>query len=220
LLIGLLAFLMLLAGLAVGAIAIGFSRTDTVVIPLEPQAGVPAETSSGSPGQPQAVSQAESPPEWMTEYTLTERSGRKFHSRELAGKVHVVNFFFTACPTVCRMQTAAVQSLAKEFGPEGVVFLSITCDPENDDPVALSLYARQFEADAEDWLFLTGEMAYLRRVGAEVYFVAVDRGTHSESLLVLDKRGKIRGRFSWKRPEELAELKKRLAELQAEPAGT
>jgi hypothetical protein len=51
-----------------------------------------------------------------------------------------------------------------------------------------------------------------------VYFLAVDRGTHSESLLVVDREGQIRGRFNWKLPEKLAEMKSLLAELLAEPA--
>lgn len=156
------------------------------------------------------------PTEWLKEYTLTERSGKKFHSRDLAGKVHVVNFFFSKCPTACRSQTAAVSRIAKEFGPQGVQFLSITCDPANDTPATLSLYANEFGADPNQWLFLTGDMTYLRRVGAEVYSLAVDVGTHSESLLVLDKWGQIRQRFSWKDATQISEMKTFLTELLAE----
>lgn len=155
--------------------------------------------------------------EWMKEFTLTERSGRRMGTKDLAGKVHVVNFFFAKCPTVCRTQTAAVKGIAKEYGPQGVVFLSITVDPENDTPAALSLYAKEFEADPDQWLFLTGDLAYIRRVGAEVYFSAVDRLTHTESLIVVDKKGAIRGRFAWKDVNELATMKKLLTELLQEP---
>ena len=156
------------------------------------------------------------PAEWLQEYTLIERSGKKFHSRDLAGKVHVVNFFFSKCPTACRSQTAAVSSVAKEYGPKGVQFLSITCDPANDTPATLSLYADEFDADQNQWLFLTGDMTYLRRVGAEVYSLAVDVGTHSEALLVIDKWGQIRKRFSWKDAKQISEMKIFLIELLAE----
>ena len=154
--------------------------------------------------------------EWLKEFTLTERSGKKFHSRDLAGKVHVVNFFFSKCTTACRSQTAAVQGIEKEFGPQGVKFLSITCDPDHDTPAVLSLYAKEFNADPEQWLFLTGDLNYLRRVGAEMYSLAVDIGTHSESLLVVDKWGQIRQRFSWKDASEIAAMKTCLTELLAE----
>jgi cytochrome oxidase Cu insertion factor (SCO1/SenC/PrrC family) len=205
------AALLLLVGVTMGVLAIGASR-QAQSFTAGSSAAVQDESTAGGKGNDES--------QWLTQYTLTERSGRTFHSRELAGKVHVVNFFFTACPTVCRMQTAAVQSLAREFGPQGVKFLSITCDPETDTPVALAMYADQFQADAEQWLFLTGELKYLRRVGAEVYFLPVDRGTHSESLLVLDRDGKIRGRFNWKQSQEVADMKALLAQLLAAPAST
>ncbi|MGE0757457.1 MAG: SCO family protein [Pirellulaceae bacterium] len=201
--IAILASLLLIGGLSLAALAIGIGRQDAVGTPS-------GGTSASADLHPAADSQ------WLTSYVLTERSGRPFASSELAGKVHVVNFFFTSCPTICRMQTAAVQDLAEEFGPQGVKFLSITCDPDTDTPVRLAIYAKQFEADPEHWLFLTGDLVYLRRVGAEMYFLPVDKGTHSESLLLLDRAGKIRGRFSWKQPQQVADMKKMMTELLAE----
>lgn len=199
-LIGSVAFLMMVAGGLFGLLAVTRSKS------------VPVGSASVRE-KPKASTVAS---EWLKEYTLTERSGKMFHSAELAGKVHVVNFFFAKCPTTCRMQTAAVQKLAKEFGPQGVVFLSITCDPANDTPVALALYAQEFAADSDQWLFLTGDLPYLKRVGAEMYFLPVDVGTHSELFVVVDKWGQIRKRFSWKDPQDVADLKKFLTELQAE----
>ena len=52
-----------------------------------------------------------------------------------------------------------------------------------------------------------------KRVGAEMYFLPVDKQTHSESLLVLDGDGKIQGRFSWKDAAEVAKMKALLSEL-------
>lgn len=202
--LGALAVLLMAGGVLFGMMAI--SRR-----PAAPGSATVADDASDT-----ASATADGGSGWMKEYTLTERSGKKFHSRDLAGTVHVVNFFFSKCPTVCRTQTAAVQKLAKEFGPQGVKFLSITCDPENDTPAALALYAKEFEADPEDWLFLTGDLNYLRRVGGEMYFLAVDVGTHSESLVLVDKWGQIRHRFSWKDPKEVAEMKQALAEMLAE----
>ena len=50
----------------------------------------------------------EAPQDWMTEYTLTERSGRQFHSQELEGQVHVANFFFAGSTGVaaCRQRSS------------------------------------------------------------------------------------------------------------------
>ncbi len=162
--------------------------------------------------------------DWLTNYELTERSGRQFRSQDLDGKVHVVSFFFARCPTACRLQNGRVQELAEEFGDAGVVFVSITCDPSNDTPVALQDYAKLFNADPQQWLFLTStDINYIRRVGAEVYFLSVEKQSHSERLLVVDRWGKIRGGFHWNRPEEIRNMRRLLKELLAEteppPAG-
>ena len=156
--------------------------------------------------------------EWMTSYALTERSGRTFESSEVAGKVHVVSFFFASCPTVCRLQNGRVRDLAADFGPEGVVFLSITVDPQNDTPATLQTYAASLSADPKHWLFLTSrDLTYIRRVGAEVYELPVDQQVHSERLVVVDRQGKTRGRFHWNKPDEITEMKNLLHQLLSEP---
>jgi cytochrome oxidase Cu insertion factor (SCO1/SenC/PrrC family) len=175
-------------------------------------------------GEPIPDETSETPSaDWLTSFTLTERSGREFRSAELDGKVQVVNFFFSSCPSVCRMQSSKVRELAHEFSGQDVRFLSITCDPQNDTPAALQRYARIFNADPDQWLFLTStNMVYLRRVGAEIYQVAVDKQRHSERLVVVDRWGKLRDAFHWNNPEEMGEMRamlKTLLDEQEEPDG-
>lgn len=154
----------------------------------------------------------------LTEYTLTERSGRKFHSKELDGKVHLANFFFSMCPRECPRQTAEVARIDNEFGPRGVRFVSITCDPERDTPLKLQEYANGFNADRERWSFLTGEFEYIRRVAAEIYQLGLPPTpmAHTPHLIIVDKWGEIRGRFSWQSPEEMKELRELLETTLAE----
>ena len=206
-LLGLLAIALLCTGVVMAVVAFAAARRKPVGVNFS---SPPPPATSGKSDKSESS--------WLTTYELTERSGRKFRSEELQGKVHVVNFFFAKCPTFCRVQTAAVQALHNEFVSQGVMFLSITCDPENDTPVALAQYANEFHADPEQWLFLTGELPYLRRVGGEVYYLPVDKQTHSESLLLLDRQGKIRGRFNWKDAAEIAKMKQAITELLAESA--
>ncbi|MEO8493642.1 MAG: SCO family protein [Planctomycetota bacterium] len=154
--------------------------------------------------------------DWLTKYTLTERSGKQFNSETLAGKVQVVNFFFTSCPVACPLQTAKVQELDREFGPRGVHFLSITCDPDNDTPAVLSRYAKKYDADPERWVFLTGDFTYIRKVAGEVYLSPLEKGFHREDFVVVDKWGKVRGSFLWNHPEEIVKMKALLTTLLAE----
>ncbi|MBC8352222.1 MAG: SCO family protein [Planctomycetes bacterium] len=154
--------------------------------------------------------------EWLTRYTLTERSGKKFDSETLVGKVQVVNFFFTACPTACPLQTQKVREIDREFGPRGVHFLSITCDPDTDTPVVLQQYAKKYNADPVRWLFLTGDFAYIRRVAAEVYWSPLSERGHREDFVVVDKWGKARGSFPWNNSEQIGEMKELLTALLSE----
>lgn len=152
----------------------------------------------------------------LTRFTLTDRSGKKIRSQDLAGKVQVVSFFFSACPTACPRQNRQVETLVKEFGTQGVKFVSITCDPDTDSPAVLADYARQYHSPADQWYFLTGELKYLRRVGAEIYLVPVDKQVHSEKLIVVDRWGKVRGRYHWEEAAGIAELKRQVKSLLAE----
>jgi len=157
---------------------------------------------------------------YLTQFTLTERSGEPRGTADLAGKVSVTNFFFANCPGVCLTQQRAFETLQKEYGPKGVQFLSITCDPQNDTPSGLQQYLvkHKFEVvnNGQAWWLLTGELHYIERVAAEYYGVALKRFTHTEKFEVRDKWGNPRGSFSWQKPESVVELKFKLDKLLAE----
>ena len=155
--------------------------------------------------------------EWLTEFTLTERSGAQVGTAELKGKVHVVNFFFSTCPTSCMQQNRKFSELHQVYGRQGVQFVSITCDPETDSPAVLREYAsRHFPHAGKSWWFLTGDLKYLQRVAGEIFLVHLERQIHMEDFLVIDKWGNYRGKFHWNRDEELTDLRRLLDKLVVE----
>jgi protein SCO1/2 len=136
--------------------------------------------------------------DWMTEWKLTERSGRVVSRQELLGTPHIVSFFFSTCPSICVMQNQKLQQLQQEFAGKPVRFLSISVDPEVDRPEALAEYAKRFGADKEQWLFLTADdVTYVRRVAGEVYRVHADKQVHVERFILIDPKGEQVGVFSW-----------------------
>lgn len=153
---------------------------------------------------------------WIKEFTLTERSGRPFDSHELDGQVWVVSFFFASCPATCKDQNAHIERLHRKFGPQGVKFVSITCDPASDTPERLREYAHLFNADPNNWLFLTGDLEHIQRIGAETFGVYVAKGVHLDRLTVVDKWGKVRGHFDWTDPGQLLQLQQTLDDLLTE----
>jgi protein SCO1/2 len=134
---------------------------------------------------------------WMSEFELTERSGEKVTSDQLKGTPYVVSFFFSTCPSICVQQNQKIQELQSMFEDQGVRFVSISVDPAKDDPETLREYAARFNADADQWLFLTGDLTYIRRVGAEVFRLAVDEKFHTEKFVLVGADGQIIAFYSW-----------------------
>lgn len=141
------------------------------------------------------------PEGWMSEFELIERSGKTVTSDELKGTPYVVSFFFSTCPSICIQQNQKVQELQTMFEDQGVRFVSISVDPATDNPETLREYAARFKADEDQWLFMTGDLTYIRRVGAEVFKLAVDEKFHTEKFVLVGADGQIVGYYSW--PEKL-----------------
>ena len=154
---------------------------------------------------------------WLTEFELTDRSGRRVGTADLKGRVHVVNFFFSTCPQTCLLQNKTLEGIHRQYGPRGVQFVGITCDPVTDKPSTLRDYAnRHFPSAGDSWWFLTGDLIYIRRVAGEIYRVPLDERTHTERFIVIDKWGHDRGQFHWSKPAELTDLRRLLDKLLAE----
>ncbi len=195
--------LILMVGIGLG-LAVRSVRRDAK--PVEPV----AVFTNDQPVDPDTVSEDEpsmAPEGWMTDFELTERQGNTVSSDDLIGQPYVVSFFYSTCPSICVQQNQMVQELQKEFQGDGVRFVSISVDPETDTPEAMREYAARFGADPEKWLFMTGDLTYIRRVGAEVFRLAVDQKFHTEKFVLVDAKGAIVGYYSWPEPKQFQKLK-------------
>jgi protein SCO1/2 len=76
----------------------------------------------------------------------------------------MLNFIFTSCTTICPVMTSTFREVERQLGPdrEQVQLVSISIDPEYDTPARLAEYARVRGA-GEPWVFLTGDLASIRR---------------------------------------------------------
>lgn len=151
--------------------------------------------------------------EWLSKFVLTERSGEEIGSEDLKGQPYVAGFFFSTCPSICVQQNSKVAELQKEFQGQGVRFLSISCDPEVDNPEVLTEYAKRFNADADQWLFFTGNMKYIKRVGSEYFSLGVMRRGHPEKFALMDANGKMFGLYTWSDPGQWATLQEDIRRL-------
>lgn len=153
--------------------------------------------------------------EWLSGFELIERSGKTVRSEELKGQPYVVGFFFTLCPSICVNQNAKVKELQEKYRGQPLRLLSISCDPEVDRPEVLREYAERFDADPEQWLFLTGKLNYITRVAAEMYFLAAERRFHAEKFVLVDAQGNNVGFYTWSDPLQFNQLERDIDQLLA-----
>jgi len=153
------------------------------------------------------------PEGWMSNFELTERSGKTVTSDELKGTPYLVSFFFSTCPSICVQQNQKIQDLQTMFEGEGIRFVSISVDPKTDDPETLREYAARFHADEDQWLFMTGDLTYIRRVGAEVFRLAVDEKFHTEKFVLVGADGQIIGFYAWPEKRQYEQLQADIRKL-------
>lgn len=136
-------------------------------------------------------------------FKLINQDGEEFDSSELAGRPYVVSFFFAECPTICRDLNKQIQMLRERVDDPELVFISLTVDPKNDTPEALKRYAADFDADPKSWMFLTGELHLIEEIGERTFQVIVDKATHTDNILLVDRWGRFRDRFKWDSPYDM-----------------
>lgn len=146
-------------------------------------------------------------PNWTRSFELTERSGQTVRSEELRGQPYVVCFFFTTCPGTCKRQSGEMRLLQSKFKGRPVRLVSISVDPEIDTPEVLREYAETFGADPKQWLFLTGDLENIIRIGTEMFYLpGVERRGHPDRFCLVDADGKLVGAYEWKNREEIEAL--------------
>lgn len=107
-------------------------------------------------------------------FVLTERSGRRVTREALQSRIWVTNFFYTRCPDVCPLQSTKMAGLQRDLADhQDVRLVSISIDPEHDTPDVLQDYAKNFGADPDRWLFLTGEKKTIYRLAQDGFHLSV-----------------------------------------------
>ena len=153
----------------------------------------------------------------VPEFALTDQTGAPFRAADLAGRVHVVNFIFTRCPTVCPVSSRKMARLAERLEHAGAIrFVSFSVDPEHDTPAVLAAYAARYRADPARWKFLTGPPAAVRTAAEQGFKIAVERGealadgtpsiTHGTHFILVDRHLRIRGYYDSDDPGRLDQL--------------
>lgn len=137
------------------------------------------------------------------DFSLTDQNGKTITNNDYKGKVYVLEFFFSTCPTICPKMNANMLKLQDAFaGNKNFGIASITINPENDTPKVLKEHADLIGVNSENWHMLTGKRDYifdLANKGFNVFAGTLPNNTnggfeHSGLFALIDKNGNIRSR--------------------------
>ena len=103
----------------------------------------------------------------VPEFAFTDQTGATVRSADLAGRVYVVDFIFTRCPTICPVTSRKMQRLGERLADraDAIRFISFSVDPEHDTPHPLgsrNLRPRRAERTANSPLCVPAFSAPLR----------------------------------------------------------
>jgi protein SCO1/2 len=138
----------------------------------------------------------------VPKFILTNQDNKSITNKDYLGKVYVVEFFFTTCPTICPKMNESMLQLQNEFyGNPSFGIASITIDPTKDKPQVLKEHTDLLGVKHYNWHFLTGDKEYiysLANKGFNLYAGENNKAAggfeHSGLFALIDKEGKIRCR--------------------------
>ena len=142
-------------------------------------------------------------PKKVPSFSFTNQDGKVITNHDYLGKVYVVEFFFTTCPTICPKMSANLVQVQNHFdGIEDFGVASFTINPEYDTVEVLKEYAEHHGITNPNWHLLTGDkdIIYdLANSGFNLYTAEdneVEGGfEHSGNFALIDKNGFIRSRI-------------------------
>ncbi len=158
-------------------------------------------------------------------FSLTDQDGITITEKAIAGKIHVADFIFTSCASICPVMTENMAKLAKSFQYDtSVVLLSFSVTPWIDTPEKLRKYKAARGIPKKDWHFLTGNRAGIYALARTSYFAEEDIGfsrdssqfLHTEHFVLVDASKRIRGIYNGTLPLEIEKLAEDIHALQKE----
>ena len=160
----------------------------------------------------------------VPEFSVREKNGLEVTREPFRGRIWVADFIFTRCAGTCPEMTrkmgviqSSLAAMPELYPP--VLLASFTVDPEWDTPEVLEAYSERFGAQEERWLFLRGPFEDIQKLANEGFRLGLEPEggseaepiIHSQSFVLVDPRGRIRGYFDGTQPEGVHKL---LAEIQ------
>ena len=135
-------------------------------------------------------------------FELLDQNNTTITNKDYLGKVYVVEFFFSTCPTICPIMNQNMLKLQEEFyGNPKFGIASITINPAFDTPKVLKDHADLLGVKHYNWHLLTGDKEYIYNLANKGFNIYTGENKkvaggfeHSGLFALIDKEGNIRCR--------------------------
>ncbi|HEY9176132.1 MAG TPA: SCO family protein [Flavipsychrobacter sp.] len=148
----------------------------------------------------------------VEDVVLTDQFGDKISlNKDYKGKILLVNFIFTNCPSVCPRLTSNMKDLQAAFKKDPkrdtgmdtlIQLVSVTVDPKRDSFPAMRAFADGYRINYKNWSFLTGPREDIYNFARKQLFVNMQEGTggvedliHTQKIVLIDTSRYIRGYY-------------------------
>lgn len=147
----------------------------------------------------------------VKDFALQNQLGETVTLDGQAGKVVVIDFFFTHCASICPTLTRNIKKLqdglklqegVKRIDTSFVRFLSLSVDPVRDSAPVLRKYADHYGVNSDVWWLLTGPKKTIYdfalnelKLGLQDSVSVDSNFVHTDYLTLLDKDHVVRGYY-------------------------
>lgn len=161
----------------------------------------------------------------IANFNMTDQYNQTITQKDIEGKIHIANFFFTSCGSICPKMTnnlIAVQDILNK--ETDILLFSYSVMPWEDSVPVLKSFAKEYKITSPNWHLLTGKKEEIYELARKSYFAEENIGfakdntefLHTEHMLLVDKHKKIRGIYNATLELEIQQLIKDVYILKGE----
>ena len=158
----------------------------------------------------------------IANFKLKSHHLNNFSKEDLKGKVHIANFMFTSCTSICPIMTNNLKIVSDAYKnhPE-FLMMSFSVTPWIDSIPKLESFAKSYDITAKNWHLLTGEKNEIYQLARKSYFAEKNLGftkdssefLHTEHVILVDKKLRLRGIYNATLKLEMKQLNEDIALL-------
>lgn len=150
----------------------------------------------------------------IPDFSFMDQDSQIITQKDIEGKITVVAFIFTSCPSICPLMTTQlkrIQMMTSDI--KNFQILTYSVDPKRDTPQKLKEYANEYKADTQNWRFLTGDAHETYTLGMIGYYLSMGKDVtspggfiHSPRFVLVDQQKHIRGMYDGTKSNETVQL--------------